>query len=293
MEINICFGIDNNFCQHCGVTIASILLNSNPEDNYNINIITDYISQENIKALESLKRIRPFELHVHTISIDEYKKLNYNARLGIATFYRWKAFEVLDYDKVLYLDSDIIVRRDIAELYKTDIDGYFCAGAEDIIAPAMINELKMEKNSLYINAGVMLINLDYARTNNSAEKFIKFLNNPWERECHDQEILNYLFQGEIKYFDITWNCMIGYVNYYDKKHYNEVCKNPAIVHFITDKKPWIPGTAPAYKTQYFMYLKYTPWFQDYMLAYQLEEQSLILKKLNDLNAKIDNMTRNK
>lgn len=287
MNINICFGINNDYCQHCGVTIASILYNSNTKDNYNFFIITDYLSEENISLLEQLKSIRRFKLNVLTISAKEFQDLKVNNDLGASTFFRFKAFELLKCRKVIYLDCDIVVRKDIAELYNTNIDGYYCAGVEDVVAPVMIETLGLSPTTLYINAGVMLINLKYCKENKVPERLKEFVTQTWQRAWNDQEIINYIFQNGIKGVDYTWNCMYGYINHYkDTAHFAEVAKSPAIIHYITKKKPWVPGMAPYMKADYFRYLRLTPWFLDFTFAYQIEEQALIFKKLDEIKKQL-------
>ena len=60
----------------------------------------------------------------------------------------------------------MIVRKDIAELYEIDVNDYYCAGAEDLVAPRKIQEYNMAPDTNYINAGVMLLNLKYCREHN-------------------------------------------------------------------------------------------------------------------------------
>lgn len=292
MQINICFGISDNYCQHCACTIASILYNSNPKDKYNFYIISDYISDMNKKNFELLKHLRKFNITFLEVNVDEYLNLDVNNQLGPSSFFRFKAFELLNCNKVIYLDADVIVRKDIGELFKTDIDGYYCAGVEDILNPYLKEKYNISSTSLYINAGVMLINLKYCRKNNVAQKIQEFLKTPWEIQWGDQDIINYIWQNGIKSVDLSWNCAYCYNNYYEnKEYYHQMAKDPAIIHYITERKPWKPGMNPHLKTDYFKYLKMTPWFDDFMLGYQLEENSMILSKLDELKHLITSMNK--
>lgn len=285
MEINVCFGINDNYCQHCACTIASILYNSNPKDKYNFHIISDFISDMNRQKLESLKYIRKFKLFIHEVNIDDYLNLDVNNQLGPSSFFRFKAFELFAFDKVIYLDADIIVRKDIGELYKTDIDGYYCAGVEDILNPYLKEKYNISPTSLYINSGVMLINLKYCREHNVSEKINEFLNTPWKIQWGDQDIINFIWQNGIKSVDLTWNCAYCYNNYYeDKDYYHKMAKDPAIIHYITSRKPWIAGMNPHLKLDYFRYLRLTPYYNEFMPLYQMEENSLVLSKLDELKA---------
>lgn len=288
MKINICFGINDKYCQHCACTIASILYNSNPKDKYTFYIISNFISEQNKMMIKSLTHIRDFKIQFLIADMTEYKYLWQNNDLGISTFFRFKAFEWLNLDKVLYLDADIIVRDDIGILYNIDITDYYGAGVEDIISKSKLNEFNLPPETTYINAGVLLINLKKCRQDHMVEKLVEFVNKPWEKAMNDQEIINILWNGKIKLVDLIWNCMYSYNNTYeDKSYYNSMAQNPAIMHYITANKPWIAGSTPHLKHEYFKYLKLTPYYLDFILQYNMEENELILKKLNEISNKLN------
>ena len=159
MDINVCFGLKNEDCQHCACTMASLLYNSNTEDKYTIYLVSDYISERNRDRLENLKSIRDFRIEYITFNPDDYKDLKVDEKHAHRIYCRLKAFESLDCDKVLYLDTDMIIRRDIRPLYETDIPDFCCAGIEDIIAPRKIQQMGFPKDMFYINEGVLLLNI--------------------------------------------------------------------------------------------------------------------------------------
>ena len=68
-------------------------------------------------------------------------------------------FSIKEVDKILYLDSDIIVRHDIANLFSNNIDDYCIAGVEDIVGKLLIDRYKLSSTTTYLNSGVMLLNL--------------------------------------------------------------------------------------------------------------------------------------
>ena len=59
-------------------------------------------------------------------------------------------------DKILYLDIDIMFNRDISLLYETDLTGYEYAAARDHYGKFLLHPN-------YINAGVLLFNMDEIR----------------------------------------------------------------------------------------------------------------------------------
>lgn len=296
MEINICFGISDEYSQHCACTMASILYNSKPQDKYHFYIITNYISKYNQKCLKSLRYIKNFKLSFLYVDAKQFSNLNVDNNLGESTFFRFKAFGMPKIDKLIYLDVDLIVRKDIGELYNTNVEDHYLAGAEDLVAPEQIKKYELSPTTTYINAGVLLLNLNYCRTHNALKQLIDFVNKPWEKQWNDQHIINYLFQNKIKPVDIKWNCTYYASMYENQEYFHEMAKDPSIVHYIGPNKPWLPNCNPHLKNDYFKYLAMTPYFENFIKLYQSETFRLLLNdnneihnKLNQINEKLNNL----
>ena len=61
-KISICFATDNGYAPYMGMAILSILTNAGKEENFHFYVLYNKISNENKKKVESLKKIRPFEI---------------------------------------------------------------------------------------------------------------------------------------------------------------------------------------------------------------------------------------
>jgi lipopolysaccharide biosynthesis glycosyltransferase len=130
------------------------------------------------------------------------------------------------YKKVLYLDGDMIIKRDIAELFKEDIEGYFLAACRDVdmagvyssnlvaaentINPKMKKHIdtvvKLKDPYSYFQAGVLLLNLKEMRKLYTTKEYLDIAaKQRWE--YLDQDILNYIAQGKVKYLDQRWNVL--------------------------------------------------------------------------------------
>lgn len=283
MDINICFGINNNYSQHCACTIASILYNSNPKDNFNIYIISDYISDSNKEKLTQLKSIRDFNIEFKIIDISEYKDLKVDNNLGNSAFYRLKAFEIIPADRVIYLDVDTIVRKDIAELFNVDMKGYYIAGAEDLVAPREARKYGLPSDVHYINSGVIVMDLKACRESTIITELKNFIKSPWDREWSDQGLINNIFKYKIKPVDIKWNCTYYPSMYSNQEYFHKMAQDPSIIHFIGFQKPWIAGLNPHLKMDYFKYLRMTPYFDDFIDVYRVEESNIMLSQLASIN----------
>lgn len=98
-------------------------------------------------------------------------------------------------DKLLWLDCDTIVDADISELFAIDMDGYYIAG---------VKEIRKEGWQDYINAGVLLMNLDAIRTDGLDKKLIDLVNTK-KLECPDQDAINTLAKGKIRFIPSEYN----------------------------------------------------------------------------------------
>ena len=186
-----------------------------------------------------------------------------------ATYYRVLIPNLYpEYDKVLYLDADIVILDDIAKLYNKRINDYLIAGVSEHwfdryrelqeYAEKVIGVSSYKK---YINAGIMLMNLKELRELKFEEKFIHLLENVKYVFAQDQDYFNRICKGRIKYLNECWNAS-GYI--YDKR-------NPKIIHY-TVYKPWQLIDMP--NSEYFWkYAKKTV-FYDYIYGLHNEESKL-------------------
>ncbi|MEI8377568.1 MAG: glycosyltransferase, partial [bacterium] len=133
-NLNICFSSDDNYVQHLGTAVTSILVNGDAENNYNFHILDGGISDENKQKLLELKKIKDFNIEFYKINSDEFECCPLNRfYISLATFYRFKIPSLLpkSINRILYLDCDIVVMKDLKEMFFTDIGGCFAAVVED------------------------------------------------------------------------------------------------------------------------------------------------------------------
>ena len=144
--INICLSCDDNYTKYAGVVIASILANSNDNDNLMFYILDGGISKEKKQQISSLTSIK--NCQINFVPIDEnmfsdYAKVKTHKYISIATYYRLKAPSLLpNVDKIIYLDCDVVVNTSLKELYEIDIKDYLLAGVSD-------NKKRMVKLFIY------------------------------------------------------------------------------------------------------------------------------------------------
>jgi lipopolysaccharide biosynthesis glycosyltransferase len=152
-----------------------------------------------------------------------------------------------DIDKIIYLDCDTIVLSDLKELFMTDIENYYIAAVEDAGHKYNIKYYsEFYKNfKIYINAGVLLINLKLWRENNILTKLINSIEENKEKiMLGDQDAINLVCKDKIKVLDFSYNLQTN--AFYIKnllsskieRDFKRALNNPKIVHYSVNNKPW-------------------------------------------------------
>lgn len=258
-KIAVCFGCDNNYVQHMAATISSILKHKTENEYIKFYILDGGITKQNKKKLEFFTN--NYNCEISYIKPDMEKLKNCNTYKGdyisLATYYRLFIPELIPQeDKVLYLDCDIIVRKPLSNLYNKDFEENTILGVVDVAVKEHSKRLNLKK---YINAGVILFNSKVMRNENSDEKIINWINKNNDKiECHDQDVINAVFNEKIKYIEDIWNAQVK------KEHDTRFSsiEDPSILHFISPKKPWVfwkPLNVTHWSKEYFEALKGTPW----------------------------------
>lgn len=157
------------------------------------------------------------------------------------TYYRLIAFELLpkNVERVLWLDADIIVKGNISELYYQSFDGgCIIACAED--TKKNHQRLGLKDEHRYFNAGVILYDLQALRKKLSIQTVFDCIEKHRDHlDALDQDVLNLLFEGEVKYCDaaVYNNETLGF-NVLNRAKMVELEQTARIVHFIGSMKPW-------------------------------------------------------
>lgn len=268
--MNIVLASDNNFVQHCCVTMTSILQHNKDVVFY---LFTEGLSDDNVNLLtrhvERLGGVLNICIMDSSI-VSRFPMPKQSAtHITVATYYRLFAELALpkNVDRLIYLDCDIVVRSDLSELYDTNLDGYAIAAVyqqnEWGIANKTFERLEIPIENGYFNAGVLLINLDYWRKNNVTNRLLDFIRDNYDKiRAHDQDTLNAVLYKETKALDYKWNYLpifldTSNVTFPSKVDYS-VKEDPVVVHFVNRPKPWEYYSDHPYTSEYYQNLDLTP-----------------------------------
>ena len=253
-EINVCVSTDDNYSKYAGVVIASILTNAEQSDDLHFYILDGGINAENKTKIESLKNIHDCEINFVTIDknlFEPYKKVKTHAHITIATYFRLKLASLLPQIKrIVYFDCDMVVNSSLRPLFEFDFEDKIIAGVTDIA-----NAAHKKHDLSYINAGMIVMDLEKIRKQNIEDCFLQYtLENAEKITVGDQEIINDVMKGKIKILPGEWNVQTS--NFTNRSSYTT---HPKVIHYVSKQKPWLWGSFNYFKNYYFKYLQNTPW----------------------------------
>lgn len=247
--IHIVLAADNNYAQHCAAAMSSVILHSATENKICFHILDGGITAENKEKMQILPRTCQSEVLFYDMSTYDFSRFPLNRSwISIASYYRLVLPDLLPQNikKCIYLDCDTICLRDISFLYNTDISSYYGAVVEDISSRDNIRRLGLPENNNYFNAGVILFNLQSMRKTKFVENCLEYFTQHEDViTMQDQDILNGVMNGKVKYLPLCWNINLemSNTNYGGSHNFGReqillACLNPGIVHFWSSAKPW-------------------------------------------------------
>lgn len=261
------------------VMLVSLLINHAKGRKIEIYVLATNIPDEDRRKIEaSLCRNRPdFELrslHWLSPSLDVLQELYIANWAQLEVYARLLAPRVLpkDFDKVLYLDSDMVILSDVSPLYDSMCDDSAVhAVRDDIIGNVSeprgvfnYSDLGIPSKTHYFNSGVMLMNLRRWREQNITTRVIEYLRIHQALVQHwDQGGLNAILHDSWTEMDPSWNQIHGILKPWRWKElgrsmveWRRTKNHPKIVHYTSREKPWLSDSLPRY-SYFFKYLDKT------------------------------------
>ena len=260
--IPIFFAVDDGYIPFLAVALESLIDNSSKDYYYSVKVLHTNVSEDNKKKINKYQR---YNVNIEFVDLNYYiekvkDKLYTRDYYTKTTYFRLFVPDLYpQYSKALYLDSDITITGDIAELYNIDIGNNLVAGVPDgavqtvdIFKDYVEKVVGVRDYNNYFNAGILVMNLSELRKFKFQEKFLYLLENLKFAVAQDQDYLNRLCKGRVKIIENVWNAMpmpelgIGA---------NEV----KLVHYNLNYKPWHYDNI-LYQEFFWKYAKKTEFF---------------------------------
>jgi len=242
--VNVFFAADRNYLPYLAVAIASLSEHASKKYFYNVRILSEDLTKESLFG--TMGDIKPnVQISVFSVAdkishIKEELALRLRDYYSDAIYYRIFIAEMFPtLKRAVYLDSDIVLNSDVANLYFTPI-GENLLGAvtdESVMSQEIFREyvkkhVRMKRAEDYFNSGVLVMNLEKMREEKIKDQFINLLcKYNFRTVAPDQDYLNFLCRGKIHYLESGWN-----------KHAiaeNEIDRDKLyLMHYNMFNKPW-------------------------------------------------------
>ena len=253
--MDIVMATDNNYVYPTLVSMTSIVENKKEDSYPKFHLmLSGSISDENKQRFEKFEKIYGNQnCSVELIDMkDKFKNIP-SGRCATPTYYRLLIPSILpNCEKILYLDGDTTIIKDLQDLYNIDISDYYVAGCIDfdtcLLRPGYEKNLNVPDRNQYINAGVLLLNVKNMRKDNIGKKMEGLAPYVKKRKLilQDQDIINSICYGKIKLINPKYNVMTHQFRKYNsdlskiKQQLNDLqisYNDPTIIHY-TGGKPW-------------------------------------------------------
>lgn len=257
---HIVYITDENYAMPTVVSIISLIKNNSLSANYDIHVLGNKLSKHTKEIIESIGN-ESVTCNVISVECGKYDKLAENCLTeGIhvtdTALYKFDIANTLNHlDKVLYLDSDIIVNNNISELFNVELSDNYLASVDE-----MGDEKDAEGKSIlasrigleevrYFNSGVMLLNLRQLRNDNVEQRLLEFRKrqpnyfmdqDAFNGVMHNRRVsLPYCYNFRTALFDVMLPEIIG-ENFFGKKYLSvsDCLNDQKIIHMSSQFKPW-------------------------------------------------------
>lgn len=249
-RIPVFLAADERYARYLGVAVASVSHFASEEYLYDVRILSSGFSRTSAERIRrSVKpnvKVTVCDMKRVTERISESLSFRLRDYYSEAIYYRMFIPSVFpDLKKAVYIDADTVLNSDIADLYFTEMGDNLLAGVTDesvvtvpVFCDYVMRQIGLTAPSQYINSGVIVLNLDRMRRERIEEQFLYLITRyNFNTVAPDQDYLNFLCKGRIKYLDSGWN-----------KHAIEgrdiANSRLHLIHFNMFNKPWHYDAVP-------------------------------------------------
>ena len=261
-DIRIVLAADEAYFNYAKIAAASLIMHH--PGGVEINFLHSGLSYQYLESFRRLHDLGEFVFNPILIR-DSWFDAWPEMRWSRAAYLRLALPSVFpECEKIIYLDSDILVLDDITELWHTNLKDCICAAVAGKVAPDHPRRLGLSPESGYFNSGIMIFNPERMKRENAEACFLRiFARHSADIKYPDQDVLNIAFEKRWLKLPLRWNLMTStYRNPPDPALYSydetiAALKNPGIAHFTGTHKPWLAAKTMhhPYGTVYRKYAK--------------------------------------
>lgn len=287
--MNIAVSLNKKYYRYTYVMLTSLYRN-HPKSSISLYVLHNDLGSEEQNGLSNLTRKYENQIAFLPIRREDFPEaLPVNEMWSLETYFRLKLPDILPVmvDRLLYLDVDIIVNRNLSALYDMDFEDKYFVVCKDLGVNGPFSDIRgelfnplIEKGYQYFNAGVMLWNMTALRGKYAFHYYMQLAQKlDYRILAPDQDLLNYTHCDQVKYADEYKFNLWGRLAFNFDIHYEQVKKEAFILHY-TGFKPW-SGQYVHYDIEklWWDYAKLTPFYHE--LLEEFTEAVLTVPLIND------------
>lgn len=260
--MNIIYCLDETFVMPCCISIISLCKHN---DNLNIYVFNDGLSRSSRSYIYQTGTEYGIDIQFVDMATTCLDRFPTTSEFSKSVYYRFLLAELFpDDDKLLYLDSDIIVSSSLKSLWETDIKDYACGCVMDFANGniTLRNRAGLYLKDIYFNSGVLLLNLAFWREHKIKDKLFHYVAENSKKILYpDQDALNGVLKGKVRHLGLRYNVQSGFFYefsnvLFEQDYWEEclcACNNPAIIHFTSPDKPWYSNCRHPLKGEFLKY----------------------------------------
>ena len=191
------------------------------------------------------KKLAKLDCQIVNARVDGSHISQYKTNIHYSVFLRYFTATFVEEDQAFYLDCDIVVTRDLSDIFAVDLGSYPLGAVRDLGGEVYFGEQ-------IFNSGVLLINVNYWRENDIAGQLIEMTDNLHDKVTQDdQSILNMLFENRWMELPFAYNCITLHTTF--SNYEPEKGLYPPVIHYLTERKPWKEYTQSIYREVWWFY----------------------------------------
>jgi len=247
--IPVAFISDENFIMQTAVAITSLAKNKLDTTKYKVYVIAAECSEaaeDKLKNLESL--FNGIKIEIKRTGLDMYKDIKQMAHIPISCLLKFDLCDIIfEEDKIIYLDGDIVVRKDLSDFYNINLGDYYLAGVPSL-------DLVFSEETKLVNAGILLFDAKKMRDHKMRDILVEKRRSLGDSGSMDQKTFNLVMKDQIGYLPYEYNCIPGKIMGTERGTYTieklnelyhtgfsnskDLVENAIIWHYATGDKPW-------------------------------------------------------
>lgn len=259
-RIQVAYCTDLAYVQHVAVALASLLEHNDPA-NVCVHVVSPPLPEKDLDRLNSVAQRYGTTLRWVPVDASVVASLREHMHISRAMYYRILLPKLVDLNKIIYFDCDMLMEADVSELWNMDVEGCGCAGVDEE-NPAQTKRLGLQ-DDFYINSGVLVMNLAYWRAHRITERCMEWLAANEERAIlPDQDAINVILKAQKRTIPLKWN-----LNPVPLDSIDVLKTYPSrVIHFGGPIKPWHRHYDFDLQAIYKKYIDKTPWGAEFKLA---------------------------